>query len=181
MQFLIANIPILQNVKTLRPPHGPKEAHVVHRLGPDQFRDVPHPLQPKFDPARPPREGFRSISPKALEEIADKNCVVIFIVIGKAIVKLNCDHCAFRSSISWEDLLMMTDSHVEISALSHRMVGPTNQPLSPSVPFQVSLLLSRSRFAGAESASSVTDKGLRMCCQIGRGPFELCLFKYTGV
>ena len=49
------------------------------------------------------------------------------IFVDKAIVKLNCDHCAFRSSISWEDLLMMTDSHVEISALSHRMVGPTNQ------------------------------------------------------
>ena len=49
------------------------------------------------------------------------------IFVDKAIVKLNCDHCAFRSSISWEDLLMMTNSHVEISALSHRMVGPTNQ------------------------------------------------------
>ena len=56
---------------------------------------------------------------------------------------------------------MMTNSHVEISALSHRMVGPTNQSLS--FPLQVSLLLSRSRLAGAESASSATDKGLRGC------------------
>ena len=49
VEFLIANIPILQNLKTLRPPHGLEEAHVVHRLGPDQFRDVPHPSKPKFD------------------------------------------------------------------------------------------------------------------------------------
>ena len=49
MEFLIANMPILKNFKTLRPPHGLEEAHVVHRLGPDQFRDVPHPSKPKFD------------------------------------------------------------------------------------------------------------------------------------
>ena len=73
MEFLIANMPILQNFMTLRPPHGLGEAHVVHRLGPDQFRDVPHPSQPKFDLARPPREGFRSISPKTWEEIGNKN------------------------------------------------------------------------------------------------------------
>ena len=61
MEFIIANMPILQNLKTLRPPHGLEEAHVVHLLVPDQFQDMPHPSQPKFDLSRPPREGFRSI------------------------------------------------------------------------------------------------------------------------
>ena len=78
MEFLIAIMPILQNFKTLRPPHGLEEAHVVRRLGPDQFRDVPHPSQPKFDLARPPREGFRSISPKTWEEIGNKNYGLYF-------------------------------------------------------------------------------------------------------
>ena len=82
MEFLIANIPILQNFKTLRPPHGLEEAHVVHRLGPDQFQDVPHPSQPKFDLARPPREGFRSISPKVWEEIVDKVMTLFSLYIG---------------------------------------------------------------------------------------------------
>ena len=49
MDFLITNMSFLQNFKTLQPPHGLEEAHVVHRLGPDQFREVPHPLQPKLD------------------------------------------------------------------------------------------------------------------------------------
>ena len=34
---------------------------------------MPHPSQPKFDLARPSREGFRSISPKIWEEIGNKN------------------------------------------------------------------------------------------------------------
>ena len=77
-EFPIANMPILQNFKTLWPPHGLEEAHVVHRLGPDQFQDTPHPSPPKFDLARPPREGFGSISPKTREEIGDKNCALYF-------------------------------------------------------------------------------------------------------
>ena len=67
MVFLIANMNLLQKFKTIWPPHGLEEAHLVHRLGLDQFRDVPHPSQPKFDLARPPHEGFRSISLKAWE------------------------------------------------------------------------------------------------------------------
>ena len=38
MEFLNAIMPILQYFKTLLPSNGLKEAHVVHRLGPDQFR-----------------------------------------------------------------------------------------------------------------------------------------------
>ena len=82
IEFLIANMPILQNFMTLRPPHGLEEAHVVHRLGPDQFRDVPHPSQPKFDLARPSREGFRSISPKIWEEIGNKNYTGCGLEVG---------------------------------------------------------------------------------------------------
>ena len=67
MDFLSTNMPSLQNFKTLRPPHGLEEAHVVHRLGPDQFREIPHPSRPKLDLGQRPREGFGSISPKAWE------------------------------------------------------------------------------------------------------------------
>ena len=72
IEFLIANMPILQNFKTLRPPHGLEEANVVHRPGPDQLRQIPHPSRPKLDQGQPPREGFGSISLKAWEEIAGK-------------------------------------------------------------------------------------------------------------
>ena len=80
IEFLIANIPILQNFKTLRPPHGLEEANVVHRPSPDQLRQIPHPSRPKLDQGQPPREGFGSISPKTREEIADKNYQFRFIV-----------------------------------------------------------------------------------------------------
>ena len=72
MELPIANMPILQNFKTLRPPQGLEEANVVHQPGPDQLRQIPHPSRPKLDQGRPPREGFGSISLKAWEEIAGK-------------------------------------------------------------------------------------------------------------
>ena len=67
MDFLMSYMLYIQNFKTLWPPHGLEEAHVVHRLGPDQFREIPHPSRPKLDLGQPPREGFGSISPKAWE------------------------------------------------------------------------------------------------------------------
>ena len=83
MDFLITNMSFLQNFETLQPPHGLEEAHVVHRLGPDQYLEVPQPSRPKLDRGRPPREGFGSISPKTREEIGNKNYQFIFIVIRR--------------------------------------------------------------------------------------------------
>ena len=64
MDFLITYMPYLPNFKTLRPPHGLEEAHVVHRVGPDDFRQKRCLSVTKLDRGRPPREGFGSISHK---------------------------------------------------------------------------------------------------------------------
>ena len=40
MDLIIAYMLYIQDFKTLRPPHGLEEAHVVHRLGPDQLGEV---------------------------------------------------------------------------------------------------------------------------------------------
>ena len=64
MDFLIPYMLYIQSFNTLWPPHGLEEAHVVHRPGPDQFRQKPRISEPELDQGRPPREGFGSISPK---------------------------------------------------------------------------------------------------------------------
>ena len=42
IDFLIPYMLYIQNFKTLWPPHGLEEAHVVHRLGPDQLAEKPY-------------------------------------------------------------------------------------------------------------------------------------------
>ena len=69
--------------------HGLQQPDVVHRPGPDQLQEVPHPSPPKLDQDRPPREGFGSISPKAWEEIGFQKADFLFFVYkGKAFNKV---------------------------------------------------------------------------------------------
>ena len=58
MEFLIANMPILQNFKYMASP-WPKRGHVVHWLGPDQFGDMPHPSRSKLDQGRSSSRRFQ--------------------------------------------------------------------------------------------------------------------------
>ena len=54
------------NLGSLPPPHGLEEAHVVHRLGPDQLGEVQDPLKTFSQPPRTDWTPFGAAKTKAL-------------------------------------------------------------------------------------------------------------------